>query len=584
MPTSNGIVLSQPSRAKTSALTPTSKSTSLAPALVSTPILMAPPVQPPLPQISTETAVEEMHLPVSITEPPLSFSTEPSFQVFKTMGISGNEVPFSPVASELSGLPSNASPSSIPQVISLPGAGSSVASGEQLVQPSIEVDPVSASVTESSPGSPIQPDATLTTSRAEGSPFPDTEFASDIFQNISLDTGATTKNLQPSAPSSLPLTPAIEVVPANQHSDSNSSQQKIAPEGLPSAIATSLISQQEILKHGEASASPADGVASVSSLARKYATALRMAETDLQSASSASSAQTAQPASTTSLAPTPSPAPPMTTDNSSLPVTFSAAVGSSEAQRNLSPTSPTKPSAIAWPQGVSNSATAGKTSEPNSNSETSDPTHKIAATIATAQADSNAPNLWPVATVALAGAAVSHSQAQVAASPARPQATADASANSSGAQTSPPSLGDSPSAPAPGPVQMAQIVKSLAHAEMRVGLNTAAFGSVEVRTVVHANDVGVVIGSERGDLRSLLSNELPGIAHSLQQQDLRLTQVNFHEGFAFSNQHFSGSDAQPRSFARPHSTRTQSPETGSLSNEPAEPASVAIGEGFSILA
>ena len=70
---------------------------------------------------------------------------------------------------------------------------------------------------------------------------------------------------------------------------------------------------------------------------------------------------------------------------------------------------------------------------------------------------------------------------------------------------------------------MAQIVSKAAQSEMRIEFNTAAFGSVEVRTIVHANDVGVLIGSERGDLRSLLANELPGIAHNLQQQDLRLS-------------------------------------------------------------
>ncbi len=82
---------------------------------------------------------------------------------------------------------------------------------------------------------------------------------------------------------------------------------------------------------------------------------------------------------------------------------------------------------------------------------------------------------------------------------------------------------------------MAQMVNKAAQSEMRIGLNTSAFGSVEVRTVVHANEVGVQIGSEKGDLRSLLSNELPGIASTLQQQNLRLNQVNFHQGFAFSN-------------------------------------------------
>ena len=62
------------------------------------------------------------------------------------------------------------------------------------------------------------------------------------------------------------------------------------------------------------------------------------------------------------------------------------------------------------------------------------------------------------------------------------------------------------------PIQLAQILTKATQAEMRIGLNTQAFGSVEVQTVVHASDVGVLIGSEKGDLRSLLTNDLPGIA------------------------------------------------------------------------
>ena len=100
----------------------------------------------------------------------------------------------------------------------------------------------------------------------------------------------------------------------------------------------------------------------------------------------------------------------------------------------------------------------------------------------------------------------------------------------------------------PGPVQLAQIVNRVEQSEMRIGMNTSAFGSVEVRAVVHANDVGLVVGSERGDLRSLLSNELPALANTLQEQNLRLHSVNFMQGFAFSNNASGGGDSQPRSF------------------------------------
>ncbi len=107
---------------------------------------------------------------------------------------------------------------------------------------------------------------------------------------------------------------------------------------------------------------------------------------------------------------------------------------------------------------------------------------------------------------------------------------------------------EAPAAIVPGPVQVAQLVSRIGQSEMRIGMNTSAFGSVEVRTVVHANDVGLVIGSEKGDLRTLLANEMPAITNTLQQQNLRLNSVNFMQGFAFSNNASGGSDSQQRSF------------------------------------
>ncbi|MGA1988815.1 MAG: flagellar hook-length control protein FliK, partial [Candidatus Sulfotelmatobacter sp.] len=171
-------------------------------------------------------------------------------------------------------------------------------------------------------------------------------------------------------------------------------------------------------------------------------------------------------------------------------------------------------------------------------------------------------------------------------------------ANSGPASSGPPSTlpasGEFPVNPGGGPVQTAQIVNQAtvnqaAQSEMRIALNTSAFGNVEVRAVVHANDVGVVIGSEKGDLRSLLSNDLPGIANTLQQQNLQLNQVSFHQpspGFGFSSQMSSGGDGQPRSFAsRPVAPLTPSAEaTGAESNEPAAGLRPGGGIGLNILA
>ena len=139
-----------------------------------------------------------------------------------------------------------------------------------------------------------------------------------------------------------------------------------------------------------------------------------------------------------------------------------------------------------------------------------------------------------------------------------------------------PASGELPVTQTTGPVQLAQIVNKAAQSEMRIGMNTSAFGNVEVRTVVHANEVGVLIGSEKGDLRSLLANELPNIADTLQQQNLRLNQVNFHQGLTFSNNmHSGGGDSQARTFV-PRSAPSSLPPSIIREGETLEPGETSI--------
>jgi hypothetical protein len=149
-----------------------------------------------------------------------------------------------------------------------------------------------------------------------------------------------------------------------------------------------------------------------------------------------------------------------------------------------------------------------------------------------------------------------------------------------------PATAEMPAAAAPGQVQLAQMISRAEQSEMRIGMNTSAFGSVEVRAVVHASDVGLVIGSEKGDLRSLMASDIPAITNTLQQQSLRLNSVNFMQGFAFSN-NASGGDSQQHAFATPH-TFSSSPSSEAAVDDSGEP--LAAGEfgggtrGFSILA
>jgi hypothetical protein len=167
------------------------------------------------------------------------------------------------------------------------------------------------------------------------------------------------------------------------------------------------------------------------------------------------------------------------------------------------------------------------------------------------------PVLPQTAATAVPGDAVGQLGTSAAANPA-PKSGAAAAPNSSSPA---PASGESPLTPAVGPVQMAQMVSRAAQSEMRIGLTTSAFGNVEVRTQVRANEVGLAIGSERGDLRSLLANELPGLANRLQQQSLRLSQVNFHESSAFSGNSSSGENPQRRFFTQPASVPSPVTET-----------------------
>lgn len=138
------------------------------------------------------------------------------------------------------------------------------------------------------------------------------------------------------------------------------------------------------------------------------------------------------------------------------------------------------------------------------------------------------------------------------------------------------------SATIPSPVQLARLAENAAQSEMQIGLSTSAFGNVHVRTVVHASDVGVVIGVEKGDLRSWLAHDLPGITHNLQQQDLRI-QVSFQQSGLSTSADSSGQNAQsgPFTFKQSAGGRTEPPvrESESVPDAPTETRS-----GLSILA
>jgi len=200
-------------------------------------------------------------------------------------------------------------------------------------------------------------------------------------------------------------------------------------------------------------------------------------------------------------------------------------------------------------------------------------------------ADSPQPAAPPVPVIAVADPAVKGTLAQASQPSTAPKPPSNDPPSASDSSVTPRAV-ELPATASVGPVQQAQMVNKAAQSEMRIGLNTSAFGSVEVRTVVRASDVGLVIGSEKGDLRSLLSNDLPGIANTLQQQNLRLTQVSFQQqGFAFSSNSSGGGHAQSRSYApRANPTPATPLEPPTTETAPAAESRTGSHTGLSILA
>jgi hypothetical protein len=143
-------------------------------------------------------------------------------------------------------------------------------------------------------------------------------------------------------------------------------------------------------------------------------------------------------------------------------------------------------------------------------------------------------------------------QAQVA--PAANQDPGNVRPGSPAAEPQHPAASSATPVPAPGPVEAARLVASALQSEMHIGLRTQAFGSVEVHTVVRDSQVGLTVGSERGDLHTLLGAEVSGLQTIFRQQDLRFDNIRFLETGAGTTAGFSGgADSQARSSSQQHS-------------------------------
>jgi hypothetical protein len=121
-----------------------------------------------------------------------------------------------------------------------------------------------------------------------------------------------------------------------------------------------------------------------------------------------------------------------------------------------------------------------------------------------------------------------------------------------------------------GTVEVARLVAGVAQSEMHIGLRTQAFGSVEIHTVVRDSQVGLAVGSERGDLRTLLAVEVSGLQTAFRQQNLRFDNIHFLETGTGTTAGFSGgADSQGRSSGQ-HSFTAELFSTRSTQEDPVE--------------
>jgi flagellar hook-length control protein FliK len=75
-------------------------------------------------------------------------------------------------------------------------------------------------------------------------------------------------------------------------------------------------------------------------------------------------------------------------------------------------------------------------------------------------------------------------------------------------------------------VQSARVLERMGQTEMRVGVNTADFGNLELRASVSQDRVGASIATAHADLRAAMMAEMTSLEHSMEQHQLRLDHLD----------------------------------------------------------
>lgn len=105
------------------------------------------------------------------------------------------------------------------------------------------------------------------------------------------------------------------------------------------------------------------------------------------------------------------------------------------------------------------------------------------------------------------------------------------------------------------PIQVAPLLQRMEQSAIRMGVRTPAFGSVEIRTSLRGNHLGLALSAEKGDLKTFMSPEISGLQDSLRRHQFHFEGVRFVETQSASLGARSDADphspSQHRAFAAP---------------------------------
>ena len=95
-------------------------------------------------------------------------------------------------------------------------------------------------------------------------------------------------------------------------------------------------------------------------------------------------------------------------------------------------------------------------------------------------------------------------------------------------------------------IQSARVLEHMGQTEMRVGVNTASFGTVELHATVNQDQIGASITTTHLELHAAMMAEMPSLQRAMEQHHLRLDSfdLNAHPGSQHSGSSASGNHSQ----------------------------------------